>query len=437
MWLLPVFSSVARNALRVFYRFSSAGGRVPREGPVLLVANHPNSLLDPGMVVAVARRPVRFMAKAPLFTDPLVGWLVRGAGAVPVYRKQDDPAAMGQNDDTFLAVWDALAGGDAVGIFPEGISHDAPALAPLKTGAARIALGAALRTGGAFPVVPVGLSFRHKGTFRSEALAVVGEPVAWDDLAHAGPEDREAVPELTRRIEAALRAVTLNLERWEDAPLVEMAEAVYAAELPVSPNPADRVARLRQATEGLARLRAEERAEWNAVAREVAAHGRLLKVLGLRPRELKAAPRTLGAAVWTARNLLFFALAAPVASLGVALYWVPYRLTGVLEAKGKHSPDVRATFKLLVGGALSIAWTLVLIGAAAALGGWIGALSAAVALPLIGVTTLHVVEHWRRAVADARYFLLRTRRRETLDALRQRQRALAERLHALWKEVRV
>ena len=437
MWLLPVFSVVARTALKLFYRFSSGGERVPREGPVLLVANHPNSLLDPGMVVAVARRPVRFMAKAPLFTDPLVGWLVRGAGAVPVYRKQDDPAAMGQNDDTFRAVWEALAEGDAVGIFPEGISHDAPALAPLKTGAARIALGAARRTGGAFPIVPVGLSFRQKGTFRSDALATVGASVRWDDLAHAGPEDRIAVPELTRRIEAALRAVTLNLERWEDAPLVEMAEAVYAAELPVSARPADRVARLREATDGLARLRAEERAEWNAVAREVAAHGRLLKVLGLRPHELKAAPRTLGAAVWTIRNLLFFALGAPVAALGVALYWIPYRLTGVLEAKGKPTPDVRATFKLLVGAALSLAWTVLLIGAAAWLGGWTGATAAALLLPLVGVTTLHVVEHWRGAVGEGRRFLLRTRRRETLEELRARQRALAERLHALWEEVRV
>ncbi|MDQ3556229.1 MAG: 1-acyl-sn-glycerol-3-phosphate acyltransferase, partial [Gemmatimonadota bacterium] len=143
MWLLPVFGHLASLAARTFYHLRISGEPPPSAGPVLLVANHPNSLLDPALVAAAARRPVRFLAKAPLFSDPRVGWLVRGSGAVPVYRRADDPSAMGRNDDTFRAVWEALALGDAVGIFPEGTSHSAPGLVTLKTGAARIALGAA------------------------------------------------------------------------------------------------------------------------------------------------------------------------------------------------------------------------------------------------------------------------------------------------------
>ncbi|HEV2149428.1 MAG TPA: lysophospholipid acyltransferase family protein, partial [Longimicrobiaceae bacterium] len=231
MWLLPALSRLSSLALHTFYRLEVGGERVPPRGPVLLVANHPNSLLDPAAVAAAAGRPVRFLAKAPLFGDRGVGWLVRGAGAIPVYRAQDDPAKMGANTDTFRAAHAALAEGDAVGIFPEGLSHSEPSLAPLKTGAARIALGAAERTGGSFPIVPVGLVFRRKERFRSEALLVVGEPVAWDDLAGAGGGEAAAVRELTRRIDEALRDVTVNLERWEDAPMVEWAEEVFAAEL--------------------------------------------------------------------------------------------------------------------------------------------------------------------------------------------------------------
>ena len=66
---------------------------------MLLVANHPNSLLDPAMVAVAARRPVRFLAKAPLFSDRLVGFLVRGAGSIPVYRKSDDPSQVGRNEE--------------------------------------------------------------------------------------------------------------------------------------------------------------------------------------------------------------------------------------------------------------------------------------------------------------------------------------------------
>jgi len=436
VWLLPLFPGISRAALKLFYRLEVSGEPVPRRGPVLLVANHPNSLLDPGMVFAVARRPVRFMAKAPLFSHVGVGWLVKGAGAVPVYRQQDYPGETARNEDTFRAVWDALAQGDAVGIFPEGTSHSEPSLVPLKTGAARIALGAAERTGGAFAIVPVGLSFREKDTFRSEAVAVTGDAVAWDDLAAAGPGDWDAVRELTRRIDEALHEVTVNLERWDDAPLVETAEAVYAAELPVDDAGDARVARLGEAAEGLARLRAEGRAEWNQVAREVAAHGRVLAILGLTPHELQTRNRTPVAVSWTLRQLAFFGLGAPTAAAGILVYFVPYRLTGLLADRLVEFEDVRATFKLLVGAVLHLLWTLaisIVVGLRFGLG---AALLVAVGLPLLGYVTVHVADRWRRATGEARRFFLRTRRPALLDELRGRQHDLALRLHALWEQVR-
>ena len=210
MWLLPTFSAVCTAAARIFYRLDISGPSVPRRGPVLLVANHPNSLLDPVFVSAVAGRPVRFLAKAPLFSDAKVGWLIRGAGAIPVYRKVDDPGATGQNVTMFRGVFEALESGAAVGIFPEGISHSEASMTPLKTGAARIALGTG-ESRGPFPIVPIGIVLRNKAQFRSEALVMRGELLTWDDLSGRSSEDRDAVTELTKRIDAALRAVTINL----------------------------------------------------------------------------------------------------------------------------------------------------------------------------------------------------------------------------------
>ena len=98
--------------------------------------------------------------------------------------------------------------------------------------------------------------------------------------------------------------------------------------------------------------------------------------------------------------------------------------------------DVRATFKVLVGFVLHLVWTLAIAG----LVGWrfgLGpALVVLLALPLVGVVTVHVVEQWTGAAAQARRFFLRARRREEILALRTRQRELAQRLHALWEEVR-
>ena len=195
-----------------------------------MVANHPNGLLDPALVIAAAGRRMRFLAKSTLFSDLRLGWLVRGGGAIPVYRKMDDPKRPGDNRDAFDAAYRALSEGFAIGVFPEGMSHSEPSLGRLKTGAARMVLGAYQRDGTEAPIYPIGLTFRRKEVFRSEALAVLGDPVEWSDLADRGPEDREAVRELTRRIGVGLRAVTVNLEHWEDVPLVGSVEAIWAAE---------------------------------------------------------------------------------------------------------------------------------------------------------------------------------------------------------------
>jgi hypothetical protein len=309
-------------------------------------------------------------------------------------------------------------------------------MAPLKTGAARIALGAASRIGRGFPVVPVGRVFREKESFRSEGIVVVGDPVEWDDLAGRGEADRDAVGELTARIADALQRVTINLDRWEDAPLLETAEAVYSAEIPTDPAPAARVRRIRGATETLARLRGDERGSWRTLAREVAAHARALRVLGMTPEQLRGGNDVSVAAGWLARQAAFFALGVPVAALGTLLFFLPYRATRPAAGMTRPSHDMQATTKLLIGGVLHIVWIAVL----AALVGWrFGAsagLAALVALPVVGIVTLHVRDRWTAATGEARRFLLRARRRAAIDELRARQRALAVRLQLLWEETR-
>ncbi len=437
MWLLPIFPYFSKLATTTFYRLAFSGGRVPKEGPVLLVANHPNSLMDPALVAAVAGRPVRFLAKAPLFKDPLVGWLVRGSGAIPVYRRADDEGEVAKNEDTFRAAYAVLAAGAAVSIFPEGLSHSQPSLAPLKTGAARIALGAAALLGRPIPIVPVGLTFRRKETFRSEALAVVGEPVDWAGLEGRGVEDYEAVRELTARIDAALHAVTVNLDRWEDAPLVEMAEAVYSAELPTDPSPAARVARTRATTAAMARLRRDDPREFEELAKDVHQHVRVLRVLRMTPREVKASASAAEAAKWTFRQLTVLRTLLPVAAIGMVLFYVPYRLTGVVVDRAKPPQDIRATYKALIGIALHAVWTVLLAGLAWWRWGWKSGAAALIVLPVVAFLTVIVADMWRRARGEARRFFVRARRGEALLELRERQRALAQKLAETWERVRV
>jgi len=435
MWLLPLLSRVASAVTRTFYKLTRAGEPVPATGPVLLVANHPNSLLDPAMVAVAAGRPVRFLAKAPLFTDKLIGWLVRGAGAIPVYRHRDDPGQTSRNTEMFSAVRDALTGGAAVGIFPEGISHSEPSLSPLKTGAARIALDTSGVLGAPFPIVPVGLVFRARESFRSEAKIVVGEPIAWDELCARGSDDADAVRELTSRIDTALRRVTVNLESWEDAPVVESAEAIHAAEYGGTVDAADHVERLRVTTAILKRLRDANDPRWAPLAHDISRHQRLLRRLRLKPSELHGNARAREAIRWTFRQLPYSGvMPILITIIGGVLFWVPYRLTGAVAKRTAPQFDTISTHKAMYGIVIFTAWILLVTAVVWAVkGAWIG-LAVFIALPVIGLAVLTVGERWRDAWGEAQRFVLRIRRGDLIQQMKERQRDLAARLEQVRQE---
>jgi 1-acyl-sn-glycerol-3-phosphate acyltransferase len=435
MWLLPVFPAVAAFACRTFYHLHVTGARVPERGPVLLVGNHPNSLIDPFLVIVAARRPVRFLAKAPLLRDPLIGWGARAVGAIPVYRRIDDPAQMGRNEETFRAVHAALAAGAAVGIFPEGVSHDNPSLVPLKTGAARIALGAFAAVGRAFPVIPVGSIFTAKTDFRSGAYVIVGDPIEWSDLAGRSADDSGAVRTFTDRIEAAMHGVTVNYERLEDAPLVTAAMSIYDAELGYRTTPIPRFDQRASAARILAELRREGSEEAAALAKDVEKHARVLSLLDLTPADIHR-PTDLGTAMrWTVRRLhLEQLLSVVVVAAGTILFWVPYQLTRQLAKRTSRAADTLATRKVFYGAPIFAAWIAVLATILGQVFGLAAAIVALLGLPALALGTLSYGERWRDALRDTRrYVILRTRARK-LDDLRARQRALAARLRALWEQ---
>lgn len=438
MWLHRHLHRLIRFAARTYYDVRVAGEPIPDEGPVLLVGNHPNSLMDPALVAVAADRPVRFLARAPLFRLRSIGWLIRGSGAIPVYRRDDDPEQMPRNQEMFAEVWEALAGGAAVGLFPEGLSHSAPSLAPLKTGAARIALGAAARIGSAFPILPVGITFHGgKERFRSQALLLAGRPVPWTDLAGSGPGEPEAVRELTARIEAGLSRVTVNLGSWDDFPVVEGAEAIHDAEFgrSRSSHPVRWLARMRRTAQALERARDAGSPASDALARDVVRHVRVLEVLGLRPRDLHEVPPASVAVRWTLKNLFFFGVALPLAVLGTLLFYPPYRLVGWAEPRWNLPPDKRATYKLLAGTAAFGGWILLIAAGLREWTGWRHALQALVLLPLLGILTLRIRDRWRDAVTDLRRFLFLRGRADLRSRLLARQAEIAGRIRALQQEL--
>ena len=199
---------------------------LPQAGPVLFVANHANSLLDAVMVGRTARRPVHFLAKAPLFGIPVFGPALHALGMVPAYRASDDPSKLSKNLDSISDTAACLAKGEAVGIFPEGKSHDALAIEQVRTGAARIASQAVNNGAAELRIVPLGINYERKERFRSTVWINVGAPIPAKVWLNGG-EERKAVRELTGEIERRMKQVAIHLDEPEWEAVLEDLEALH------------------------------------------------------------------------------------------------------------------------------------------------------------------------------------------------------------------
>jgi len=206
--------------------------RVPASGPVLLCINHPNNLIDSLVVGAALRRKVHYLAAAVLFRNPLGARFLRACGAIPVFRKEDDPNRMAPNAVAFAACFQALGRGRLIAIYPEGTTHAEAGVQRIKSGAARIALGYEAARPDELSLVPVGLTFEARKSFLGRVLVSFGEPISVAPYFEAYRDaPGKAVDALTRAIQGAMEAELVHLERIEATELIRAVEELYRGEL--------------------------------------------------------------------------------------------------------------------------------------------------------------------------------------------------------------
>ncbi len=204
---------VARGLVLAFHRSVDVRwrDRLPRDRPVLIVANHGNGFVDPVVVAGVLGRLPRFLAKAALWKVAVARPFLWLAGVLPVYRSADGDRSS-DNASVFEACHHELAQRATVAIFPEGTTGDRAGLDRVKSGAARIALGA-LPTAPDVVIVPIGMAFESTIETRSRAVVMFGEPIEVAKYAGAGLDNvgqpiRADAAALTDRITEALERVS-------------------------------------------------------------------------------------------------------------------------------------------------------------------------------------------------------------------------------------
>jgi glycerol-3-phosphate O-acyltransferase/dihydroxyacetone phosphate acyltransferase len=424
-----------RFATRVFFRRLETTGidRVPREGPLLFVLNHPNSLVDPVFLFTLSPRPVSVLAKEPLFRMPVLGSLVRAMGSIPVERRQDPGADLAKNREMFARVRAHLAAGGAVALFPEGTSHSDPRLRPLRTGAARIALGVPARR--PLQIQPVGLFYTAKERFRSAALVSFGEPfaVAPVPLDPHGEPPGDRVQALTDQIASALARVTLQADELEAHDFVARTERILASERR-GDDPLRRQGLSgefefrRRLLAGYSLLRKRNPVQLDRMRNRVLRYEERLQGAGVDPRDVPPGPFAASRGIGRISFFLFrFALFLPLGLPGILLHFLPYRLVGTLAARAAGpSGDMLATTKLI---AAAVVFPLVWLAAAALAWHRGGMLAGAVLLllaPLSGYHALRLSETADRAYGALRALGLWLVGRRRFFQLQMERRRLRE-----------
>ncbi len=357
-----------RLVTRVFFRTIEVVGRehVPLDGPVVFVGNHPNSLIDPVLVVTTCGRTVRFAAKDTLFASPPLRPILWALGAVPIKRRQDhdgsDPkqeekqAKAGSsvdNNDAFDALLAVLKLGGSFGIFPEGISHTRSELAPLKTGAARIALSAS-ELGIPVRIVPCGLTYVQRQKLRSRVLVQFGAPLVVDEerLRALQADPKQAAKVLTADIEAAMRGLTINVPDYDTLRVLDGVRRLY--------EPTGMKLTLAERAEIMRRLVAhweklKELPDVAAFYRDASAYLDQLDALALHDRDLRGPISALARIARLVRHVLFFAVLVPFALPGLVLHLPVLGAAVVAGETLTQRGDVKATIKMIAATLLVLA----------------------------------------------------------------------------------
>ena len=207
--------------IRLYYKEIRVNNKVLLQSkePLIIIANHPNTLMDAWVIGMICKQPIYYMAKATLFDSKWKLKLFRGLNMIPINRKGEGVTEGVNNDYSLEECYRILEEKKTLLIFPEGTSYKERVLRKLKSGTARIALEAEARNNGKLnlKVVAVGLNYSQPEKFRSRILINIDQPIAIAPYLKKFEENQfETAQKLTQRFRERLEKVLLTTETKED-----------------------------------------------------------------------------------------------------------------------------------------------------------------------------------------------------------------------------
>ena len=333
---------------------------IPARGPILFVCNHPGSLTDSFVLGGSLHRKIHFLATVQMFQMPLLKWFLLRCGVIPINRAGDNPRGMRSVTDTFEICHQVLERGEAIGIFPEGITYDDSQLKEIKSGAARIALDLEFKHHGKLGllIVPVGLTYSAKERYRSEALCQFGLPIrAAEYVVEYGEHRKECLRHFSEVIRQEIEKLILKVQDVQEERVVGRVKNLYAGGFSHgAESPSAGLEESRAVAAALKRLQSLDPARVSAFSTRLEHYDRTLQRLHVADQSVASATdRNRSALIWKAVLIL---CAFPVALFGWLHRAIPFALVHWARKHFAH-PDKQKAQAAIVA---IIAGTVVFLG---------------------------------------------------------------------------
>ncbi len=404
------------------------------EGPVIIVANHPNTLMDAWVIGMICKQPIHYMAKATLFDSKLKLRLLRSLNLIPINRQGEGITKGVDNMDSLTECYEVLAAGKTLVIFPEGTSYKERVLRKLKTGTARIALETEQRNGGELGVkiVAVGLNYSQQEKFRSNILIDVDEPHDVRQYLEEYKKDKhEASMRLTREIRKRLERVLVTAESQDEELLIEKIYKVLNTRYQEKKirGVSKEVADMKEITRRLDEIKILQPWRLEEIKNKLKSIDWKLEKMHIRTDFLDRKFRSVPFLKQVLISMLFVLIAMPVALFGVLHNIFQYLFADWLVPKISKDIEYYAPLAILVGTILyPVTYTL-----------WgllayllfdlrsFGMVIYILLLPTTGLFAYWFIRYLKNISYSWQYMLLLVDRKSTLHALREEKKHL----HAL------
>jgi len=199
--------------------FTGRKENVSKKKPIIFAPNHRNALLDALLLVYAGYhfKQVVFLARADIFKQKVVAWILKGMRIIPVFRIRDGKDNLEKNRDIFSNAARILKKGNPIALFPEGKHNPKQSLLPIQKAVPRIVLPteASVKFELNSQIVPVSIYYRDIFGFLSDVYVTFGTPIEVSKYKEIYEENPSlAGNQLRQELERSLKSMVVNI--WND-----------------------------------------------------------------------------------------------------------------------------------------------------------------------------------------------------------------------------